>query len=70
LIPGGLGAMFGDARDGVLRWYARRNNIRVPSLLADTLVEPTLPVEDLHGAMADAAIRGEVETVETVEIHE
>ena len=22
LVPGGLGAMFGDARDGVLRWYA------------------------------------------------
>ena len=24
LLPGGLGAAFGDARDGVLRWYARR----------------------------------------------
>ena len=48
LVPGGLGAMFGDARDGVLRWYARRKGIRVPSLLADTLVEPTIPVEDLH----------------------
>jgi branched-chain amino acid transport system permease protein len=40
LVPGGLGALFGDARDGVLRWYARRNDIRVPSLVADTLVEP------------------------------
>ena len=40
LMPGGFGAMFGDARDGVLRWYARRKGIRVPSLLADTLVEP------------------------------
>lgn len=40
LVPGGLGALFGDARDGVLRWYARRNGIRVPSLLADTRVEP------------------------------
>ena len=38
LVPGGLGAMFGEARDGALRWYARRNGIRVPSLLADTLV--------------------------------
>jgi branched-chain amino acid transport system permease protein len=63
LIPGGLGAMFGDARDGVLRWYARRKGIRVPSLVADTLVEPSLPVADLHGAMADAAVRGEAETV-------
>jgi hypothetical protein len=63
LIPGGLGAMFGDARDGVLRWYARRKNIRVPSLVADTLVEPSLPVADLHGAMAEAAVRGEAETV-------
>jgi branched-chain amino acid transport system permease protein len=62
LIPGGLGAMFGDARDGILRWYARRKGIRVPSLLADTLVEPTLPVEDLQGAMADAALHGELES--------
>jgi branched-chain amino acid transport system permease protein len=68
LIPGGFGAMFGDARDGVLRWYARRKGIRVPSLVADTLVEPTLPVEDLQGAMAEAALHGELETA--MEIHE
>ena len=36
LVPGGLGAMFGDARDGLLRMYARHKGIRVPSLLADT----------------------------------
>jgi branched-chain amino acid transport system permease protein len=49
LVPGGLGALFGDARDGVLRWYARRHGIRVPSLLADTLVEPPieLPMEQV-----------------------
>ena len=39
LMPGGLGAAVGDARDGALRWYARRKGIRVPSLLADTRVE-------------------------------
>ncbi len=39
LMPGGLGAAVGDLRDGVLRWYARRRGIRVPSLLADTRVE-------------------------------
>ena len=36
MLPGGLGAAVGDARDGALRWYARRKGIRVPSLLADT----------------------------------
>jgi branched-chain amino acid transport system permease protein len=41
LVPGGLGAMFGDARDGLLRIYARHKKIRVPSLLADTLVPET-----------------------------
>ena len=43
LVPGGLGALFGDARDGLLRLYARRKGIRVPSLLADTLVEAPPP---------------------------
>jgi branched-chain amino acid transport system permease protein len=42
LVPGGLGALVGDARDGLLRSYARRRGIRVPSLLADTLVEPVV----------------------------
>ncbi|HUK62346.1 MAG TPA: hypothetical protein VLV15_03400, partial [Dongiaceae bacterium] len=41
LVPGGLGAMFGDARDGVLRMFARHKSIRVPSLLADTRVPET-----------------------------
>jgi branched-chain amino acid transport system permease protein len=38
LLPGGLGGALGDARDGALRWFARRRGIRVPSLVADTLV--------------------------------
>ena len=63
LMPGGLGAAFGDARDGALRWYARRKNIRVPSLVADTLVESPIESADLIGAVAEGADRGELESV-------
>jgi hypothetical protein len=63
LMPGGLGATFGDARDGALRWYARRKGIRVPSLVADTLVEAPIESADLMAAVNDAATRGELETV-------
>ncbi len=49
LMPGGLGATFGDARDGALRWYARRKGIRVPSLVADTLVERADRFGGSHG---------------------
>lgn len=35
LAPAGLGAVLHQARDGVLRWVARRRRIVVPSLLAD-----------------------------------
>jgi branched-chain amino acid transport system permease protein len=38
LLPGGLGGAMGDLRDAALRWFARRRGIRVPSLVADTLV--------------------------------
>lgn len=68
IIPGGLGAAVGDARDGVLRWFARRRGIRVPSLVADTRVEATPASADLSGATADAAKRGALE--ELAEIHE
>jgi ABC-type branched-subunit amino acid transport system permease subunit len=40
LLPGGLGGAMGDTRDAALRWFARWRGIRVPSLLADTLVRP------------------------------
>ena len=64
LMPGGLGAAFGDARDGALRWYARRKGIRVPSLVADTLVEPPiLESADLMGAVNDAATRVDLEPI-------
>jgi branched-chain amino acid transport system permease protein len=53
ILPGGLGAALGDARDGMLRWYARRHNIRVPSLLADTRIVPPPAEADLLGAVSD-----------------
>jgi branched-chain amino acid transport system permease protein len=67
LMPGGLGAALGDARDAALRWYARRHGIRVPSLLADTLVIEPLP-EPAAEAVADAMQRPEID--EFVELHE
>jgi branched-chain amino acid transport system permease protein len=63
LVPGGLGAMFGDARDGLLRLYARRRHIRVPSLVADTLVESDISAAPLAAAMEDAAEHGELEVL-------
>ncbi len=60
LVPGGLGALFGDARDGMLRWYARRKGIRVPSLLADTLVEAEVPAGPLE-ALNEATQAGQLE---------
>jgi branched-chain amino acid transport system permease protein len=62
LMPGGLGAALGDARDGALRWYARRHGIRVPSLLADTRVVETPPaVPDPADAIAGAMTRPELD---------
>ncbi|HEY3834728.1 MAG TPA: ABC transporter permease [Acidimicrobiia bacterium] len=58
LLPGGLGAAAGDLRDAGLRWVARRRNIRVPSLLADTLVVETVVGADAPEAMAQAEAVG------------
>jgi branched-chain amino acid transport system permease protein len=67
LLPGGLGAAVGDTRDAILRWFARRKGIRVPSLLADTRVEATIP-EDVDMA---AVVEEAVEASDTlVEVHE
>jgi len=56
ILPGGLGAAAGDARDALLRWYAKRKHIRVPSLLADTrVVSPTPASADLAEAVAESA---------------
>ena len=55
-------------RDGILRWYARRKGIRVPSLLADTRVDvaPEMPEPDLAEALAEAAENADA----LAEIHE
>lgn len=43
LAPGGIGQLLFDARDNWLRKVARRQRIRVPSLLADTAAEEEEP---------------------------
>ncbi len=54
-FPGGLGAMFAQVRDNGLRWYAKRHGIRVPSLVADTLVTDEFVATDtMIEAVADA----------------
>jgi branched-chain amino acid transport system permease protein len=59
ILPGGIGAALGDARDGGLRWYARRRNIRVPSLVADTRVVAPEPEPSLADAVADGVFASE-----------
>jgi len=67
IFRGGLGPAFGDARDGLLRMYARRRNIRVPSLVADTRVQiPQSEELDVAAALADAAAHADT----LVEVHE
>ena len=39
-VPGGLSEIYFRSRDAFLRWVANRNNIHVPSLIADSLVRP------------------------------
>jgi branched-chain amino acid transport system permease protein len=69
LLPGGLGAALGDARDAALRWYARRRGIRVPSLVADTrVVPPPVASKDLVAAVAEAVERPEIEQL--AEMHD
>ncbi len=67
IFPAGIGAALGDARDGILRWYARKHDIRVPSLVGDTLAkEPPAETTDLIGALAEGATEVEV----FAEVHE
>jgi branched-chain amino acid transport system permease protein len=55
LLPGGLGAAIADARDGLLRFIARRRQLIVPSLLADRRVEEEFaPVPATADTMARA----------------
>jgi branched-chain amino acid transport system permease protein len=55
VFRGGIGAGIGDARNGLLRRYARKKNIRVPSLVADTRVDRSIPDDvNIEVALADA----------------
>jgi hypothetical protein len=38
-LPEGLGGLLYKARDGYLRWVARRRGLLVPSLVADRRIE-------------------------------
>ena len=61
VLPGGLGAACGRVRDALLRLRARRAGIRVPSLLADTLVtdETGVAPEAALAAAVDGAAHAE-----------
>jgi branched-chain amino acid transport system permease protein len=63
ILPGGLGAGLAEARDGALRWIARRRNIIVPSLLADRRDDSMVVTPSMAAAVAEAVDRPEVETV-------
>jgi branched-chain amino acid transport system permease protein len=56
LLPGGIGAAIADARDGYLRWVARRRDILVPSLVADRRAEEEMePTPEMQEAAVEAA---------------
>jgi ABC-type branched-subunit amino acid transport system ATPase component/ABC-type branched-subunit amino acid transport system permease subunit len=61
LLPGGLGSILYRTRDKWLRWVARRRNIVVPSLIADTGDDPELLTGQPKPAVA-VAINGDHET--------
>ena len=63
ILPGGLGAGLAEARDGGLRWIARRRNIIVPSLLADRRDDTLEMTPSMAAAVADAIEAPEVEEV-------
>jgi len=67
VLPGGLGAAVGQARDAALRWHAKRKGMRIPSFLADTRVESEIPAgAELAEAIAEATEHGE-DIVEVVD---
>jgi len=69
-MPGGLGKVLFSLRDAALRWYADRNHILVPSLLADRMEaeKQTAAVErDVEEAMARIKAEREARVAELVE---
>ncbi len=71
-IPGGLGEVFFNIRDYLLRAYAARNNLYVPSLVADVRVAQAPPparptaAEDNEDEAEDAALAGISVSGETI----
>ena len=64
ILPGGLGAGLAEARDGVLRLFARRRGILVPSLVADRRDEATRSSPpEMAAAVAEAVERPEIEEI-------
>ncbi len=55
VLPGGLAQGGYQARDGALRWLARRHGIHVPSLVADSLVSGEEPDEEPAQPLREAA---------------
>jgi hypothetical protein len=55
VIPGGLGSLVYRVRDMWLRWVADRNQIMVPSMIADRRVESTPPPDDVVVEAAEHA---------------
>jgi branched-chain amino acid transport system permease protein len=63
ILPGGLGAGLAEARDGLLRVYARRLGILVPSLVADRRDDALQVTPEMAEAVAEAVERPEIEEV-------
>jgi hypothetical protein len=63
ILPGGLGAGLAEARDGLLRVFARRRGILVPSLVADRRDDALQATPAMAEAVAEALDRPEIEEV-------
>ena len=63
ILPGGLGAGLAEARDGLLRVFARRHGILVPSLVADRRDDALQVTPEMAEAVAEAVERPEIEEV-------
>jgi branched-chain amino acid transport system permease protein len=59
VLPGGIGAGVAEARDGSLRWYAKRRDILVPSLVADR-ADTFHVTEEMADAVSEVVERPEV----------
>jgi branched-chain amino acid transport system permease protein len=61
VLPGGIGAGIAEARDGALRWLAKRRGILVPSLVADRRPADFHVTTEMARAVSDVVERPEVE---------